>query len=61
MKYKHFCHVDPQEPNITLVGLFIIQQQSLLAFPFNIGIATLKITIIIIHNITFLYIHKFVF
>ena len=26
MKYKHFCHVDPQEPNITLVGLFIIQR-----------------------------------
>ena len=25
MEYKHFCHVDPQEPNITLVGLFIIQ------------------------------------
>ena len=26
MKYKHFCHVDAQEPNITLVGLFIIQR-----------------------------------
>ena len=26
MKYKHFCHVDPQGPNITLVGLFIIQR-----------------------------------
>ena len=26
MKYTHFCHVDPQEPNITLVGLFIIQR-----------------------------------
>ena len=24
MKYKHFCHVDPQ--NITLAGLFIIQR-----------------------------------
>ena len=23
MKDKHFCHVDPQEPNITLVGHFI--------------------------------------
>ena len=29
MKYKHFCHVDPQEPNITLVGLFIIQREQL--------------------------------
>ena len=27
MKYKYFCHVDPQEPNITFVGLFIIQRE----------------------------------
>ena len=26
MKYKHFCHVDPQKPNITLVGLCITQR-----------------------------------
>ena len=28
MKYKPFCHFDPQEPNITFVhvGLFIIQR-----------------------------------
>ena len=26
MKYKHFCHVDPQEPNITLARLFITQR-----------------------------------
>ena len=26
MKYKPFCHFDPQEPNITLVGLFVIQR-----------------------------------
>ena len=37
------------------------QQQSLLAFPFNTGIARIKITITIIHNITFLYVHRFVF
>ena len=27
MKYKHFCYVDPQEPNITRGGLFIIQRK----------------------------------
>ena len=37
------------------------QQQSLLAFPFNTVIAHIKITIAIIHSITFLHIHKFVF
>ena len=28
MKYKHFCHVDPQEPNITLVTFYYTKSAS---------------------------------
>ena len=26
MKYKYFCHLDSQEPNITLVGLYNVER-----------------------------------
>ena len=46
---------------ITTKTIYQQQQQSLLAFPFNTNITHIKITITIIHNTTFLCVHKFVF